>query len=115
VVTIAVESPNGSSARSTDPGEVSVPAMSSVGTQIRDNPHASKMARLALELPILHMWLSEYFRLDQVEAVAGKERNNFRRPHHPQPASMPSEIVLFHLSATPPKVPMVQQHVFVRG
>jgi len=37
-----------------------------VGKQIRDNPHTSKMAHSALELPILRMELTENSRLDQL-------------------------------------------------
>src|SRR5258708_34767382 len=72
IATIAVESPNGSSglpARSTNPAELNCPAMRAVGRQIRDNPHASKMARKALELPTLRMQLSEHFRLRQLSEL----------------------------------------------
>jgi hypothetical protein len=68
VVTVAVESPNGSSeltAQSSGPGEFNGAAMRCVGEKIRNNPHASKMARKALELPILRMQLSEHVRLEQ--------------------------------------------------
>jgi hypothetical protein len=46
--------------------------MRSAGAQVSVNPHANKTARQVLELPTLHIWLSE-FRLDR-PAVAGKER-----------------------------------------
>jgi hypothetical protein len=46
--------------------------MSSVGGEIRDNPHATKIARQALALTTLNIWFSKNF--SSWHGLAGKER-----------------------------------------
>src|SRR5258705_5355932 len=84
--------------------------MSSEWRQIGDNPNASKMARQALELQTLHMWLSKRFRLDEVLRSPARERNHARRLYHQQLASIPSDVVLFRVECNDPEVPLVAVH-----